>query len=84
MVMVTLADGQQRFFEEALTATALAAQLSRTLVKEAVAVKINGVCRDLSVLIQDDCHVELILSDSIEGLDVLRHSAAHLMAQAVQ
>ncbi|NBW57009.1 threonine--tRNA ligase [bacterium] len=84
MVKVTLADGQQRIFDQPLTAAALAQQISMRLAKEAVAVKINGVSRDLSTLIDTDCAVEIILPDSLEGVDVLRHSAAHLMAQAVQ
>ncbi len=52
--------------------------------KTAIAAKVDGRAVDLSRAIDKDCALEFVLPDSADGLDVLRHSTAHLMAQAVQ
>src|SRR5580765_7941335 len=52
--------------------------------KDVIAVKVNGNVADLSRPLETDCELEFISLSSVEGLDVLRHSCAHLMAQAVK
>lgn len=57
---------------------------SQGVKKTAIAAKVDGRLVDLAAVVDQDCGVEFVLPDSPEGLDVLRHSTAHLMAQAVQ
>ncbi|NMA68073.1 MAG: threonine--tRNA ligase [Desulfitobacterium sp.] len=84
MVKVTLKDGSIREVEQGTTLADLAASISRGLAKAAVAGKINGEARDLSTPLEKDAEVEIITIDSEEGLEILRHSTSHLMAEAIQ
>ncbi len=84
MVKVTLKDGSIREVENGTTLGQLAASISRGLAKAAVAGKVDGETKDLSFELSHDGEVELITMDQEDALDVLRHSASHLMAQAVQ
>lgn len=83
MIQVTLKDGSIREVEPGTTIADLAALISRGLAKAAVAGKVNDKMKDLSYPLTEDSAVEIITIDSDEGLDILRHSTAHLMAQAV-
>lgn len=83
-VKVTLPDGSQREFARGVTAAEVAAALGPRLAREAVAAKIDGRVVDLATPIEADAQVAILLPDSDEGLDVIRHSTAHLMANAVQ
>ena len=83
-ITVKLPDGSTREVPEGTTGAQFAAILSRSLAKEAAVAKIDGVLRDLDVPLTDGCTVEIIKVGSPEGLAVLRHSAAHLTAQAVR
>ncbi|EHQ87356.1 threonine--tRNA ligase [Desulfosporosinus youngiae] len=83
MIKVTLKDGSVREVEPGTTIAELAASISRGLAKAAVAGKVNDKMKDLTHPLTEDAEVEIITIDSDEGLDVLRHSTAHLMAQAV-
>src|SRR5665648_676458 len=83
MIQVTLKDGSVREVESGTTLAALASTISRGLAKVAVAGKVNDKMTDLSCPLTEDADVEIVTIDSDEGLNVLRHSAAHLMAQAV-
>jgi threonyl-tRNA synthetase len=84
MVRVTLPDGSVQEVEQGITARELALQLGTRLEQDALAVKIDGIARDLSSPIQRDCAVEIITFDSEDGAEIYHHSTAHLMAQAVQ
>ena len=84
MPNITLPDGSIRSFDEAVTGLEIAADISKSLAKKAVAVKIDGEVKDAFVPIEADASVEILTRDSEEGLDLIRHDAAHLMAQAVQ
>ncbi|MDR3288766.1 MAG: threonine--tRNA ligase [Peptococcaceae bacterium] len=84
MVKVTLKDGSVREVEPGTTLAGLAAAISRGLAKAALAGRVNEEEKDLSFPLTEDAAVEIITGDSPEGLAVLRHSASHLMAQAVQ
>jgi len=80
---VTLPDGSHRDVEESSSAFDLASSISRGLAKVAVAAEINAVLSDLSTRLEDGDTVRIITADSDEGRHVLRHSTAHVMAQAV-
>ncbi|HEY8343479.1 MAG TPA: threonine--tRNA ligase, partial [Calditerricola sp.] len=83
-VQVTLPDGSVRTYERGVTLEAIAASIGPGLKKAAVAGKLNGKLVDLSTQVEEDAAVEIVTADSPEGLEVLRHSAAHLLAQAVK
>src|SRR5665648_144254 len=83
MIKVTLKDGSIREVESGTTIAGLASSISRGLAKVAVAGKVNDTMKDLSCPLTEDTSVEIVTIDSHEGLNVLRHSTAHLMAQAV-
>ena len=80
---VTLPDGTVQQVESGSTPAAIAASLGKRLVKDAVAATVDGRLVDLSTPLAADCTVEIVTGTSPEGLDVLRHSAAHVMAEAV-
>jgi threonyl-tRNA synthetase len=83
-VTVTLPDGSRREFAEPVTGAELAAAIGPGLAKAAVAVKIDGRPRDLATLIDHDAAVAIITRDMPEGVEILRHDAAHVMAEAVK
>jgi len=84
MVQITLPDGSARSFDGPVTGTALAESISKSLAKKAVAVKVDGDLGDLFTELPDGATVEIVTRDTDEGLDLIRHDAAHLLAQAVQ
>ncbi|MBO8164411.1 MAG: threonine--tRNA ligase [Brevibacillus sp.] len=83
-VNVTLPDGAVRQYEAGVTIEDVAASISPGLKKKAVAGKLNGKVVDLYTPINEDAKVEVLTLDSPEGLEVYRHSTAHLLAQAVK
>jgi len=83
-IRVTLPDGTIREYERGVTIEQVAASISAKLKKEAVAGKINGKPVDFNRPIEEDALVEIITLDSNNGLDIYRHSTAHLMAQAIK
>ena len=82
-ITISLPDGSQRLLPEGSTATDLAASIGSRLAKAAVAAVVNGEEVDLGVSLPADAHVAIVTADSDEGRHVLRHSTAHVMAQAV-
>ena len=84
MPQITLPDGSRREFDGAVTGTAIAEDISKSLAKKAVAIKVDGELRDLFTEIDTDAAVEVIVRESEDGLDLVRHDTAHLLAQAVQ
>jgi threonyl-tRNA synthetase len=82
-VTVFLPDGSTRSVPAGTTIADLAAQIGRRLAAAAVAAELDGVLVDLSEVLVDDARVRIITSDTDEGRDVLRHSTAHVLAQAV-
>ncbi len=82
-VSVTLPDGSTREVEAGTTPAEVAASIGRRLAEAAVAAKLDGVQVDLDRPIDSDCELAIVTADSDEGREVLRHSAAHVMAQAV-
>lgn len=83
-VKVTLPDGAVREYDAGVTIEDVAASISPGLKKKAVAGKLNGKVVDLYTTIDADAQVEVVTLDSPEGLEVYRHSTAHLLAQAVK
>jgi threonyl-tRNA synthetase len=83
-IAVTLPDGSRREFAEPVSGADLAAAIGPGLAKAAVAIKVDGKARDLATIIDHDAKVAIITRDSAEGLGILRHDAAHVMAEAVK
>ena len=84
MVAITLPDGSVRTFDGPVTGTALAESISKSLAKKAIAMKVNSDLTDLFAAIDKDAKVSIVTRDDLEALDLIRHDAAHLLAQAVQ
>ena len=84
MPVISLPDGSKKEFSEALTGLAVAKSIGSGLAKAAVAIRIDGALRDLAAPIEGDVSVEIITRTTDEGLEVLRHDAAHAMAEAVK
>ncbi|MCY9516668.1 threonine--tRNA ligase [Paenibacillus apiarius] len=84
MVKVTLPDGAVREYEQGSTIEDVAGSISSGLKKSALAGKMDGKVVDLYTPIEQDAQVAIVTADSADGLEVLRHSTAHLMAQAIK
>jgi threonyl-tRNA synthetase len=83
-LQVTLPDGSKREYEAGVTVEDVAASISPSLRKKAIAGKVDGKIVDLKAVIPHDAAVEIITEGSEEALEVMRHSCAHLMAQAIK
>ncbi len=84
MPVITLPDGSQRQFEQAVTVMDVAKSIGSGLAKATLAGKVNGKLVDASTLIEADVSLQIITAKDEEGIDVIRHSTAHLLAQAVK
>jgi len=84
MISVTLPDGSQRQFDHPVSIFDIAADIGAGLARAALAGKVNGELVDTSHLIEQDADVAIITDRDEEGLDIIRHSSSHLMAQAVK
>jgi len=84
MPTITLPDGSQRSFDQPVTVDQLAASIGAGLARAAVAGKVDGRLVDTSYLIDGDAPVSIVTDQDPEGLEVIRHSTAHLLAQAVK
>ncbi len=84
MVNITLPDGSVRSYEGPVTGTTVAGDISKSLAKAALAVKVDGELKDVYLPIEQDASVEIITAKSPEGVDLLRHDAAHVLAEAVK
>ncbi|RUT29005.1 threonine--tRNA ligase [Paenibacillus zeisoli] len=83
-IQVSLPDGSVRVYPSGITVEEIAASISPGLRKAAIAGKVNGQPVDLSRPALENCGVEILTLDSAEGLEIYRHSTAHLMAQAIR
>ena len=84
MITLTLPDGAKRQFDEPLTGIAFAESISKSLAKKALALKINGEAVDLATVIDSDCEIAVLTASDEEGVDLMRHDCAHILAEAVQ
>jgi len=83
-MIITFKDGSNREFVNGLTSEKIAESISISLKKRCIVAKVNGKLVDLDVPIFEDATLELITDESPEALEVLRHSSAHLLAEAVK
>ncbi|MEK4304136.1 threonine--tRNA ligase [Oceanobacillus sp. M60] len=83
-VKIRFPDGREDDVEKGVFLKEIAEQISKGLAKKAVAGKVNGKLVDVSYPISEESAIELLTLDSDEGLEVMRHTAAHILAQAVE
>src|SRR4051794_529329 len=83
-VRVRLPDGSERHYEAGTTYFEVAKSIGAGLAKAALAVKANGKTKDLALPLEGDTELEIITGKSPDGVDVIRHSTAHVLAMAVQ
>lgn len=84
MPVITLPDGSQRQFDNPVTVAEVAASIGAGLARAALAGKVNGQLVDTSFCMADDSQLSIITDKDSDGLDVIRHSTAHLLAHAVK
>ena len=84
MIQITLTDGSQREFPGPVTVAEVAASIGSGLAKAALAGKVNGVVVDTSYCITENAQLTIVTAKDAEGLEVIRHSTAHLLAYAVK
>lgn len=84
MIKITFPDGAVREFEIGTTTSEIAESISKSLAKKALAGKFNGQLIDTTRAITQDGSIEIVTPDHEDALDILRHSAAHLFAQAAR
>tara|TARA_E500000178_G_scaffold99837_2_gene99303 strand:- start:106 stop:2001 length:1896 start_codon:yes stop_codon:yes gene_type:complete len=84
MPKITLPDGHKKEIPDNTTLYEIAKDISNSLAKVAVAGKINGQLRDLSVVVENDSNIEIIKKNDDEGIDIVRHSFAHLIGHAIK
>ena len=83
-IIITFPDGNKKEVDKGINGLELASQISKSLAKESVAIKINNEIKDISLPINGDASVAILKRDSEEALELIRHDCAHVMAEAVQ
>ncbi|HEX4150752.1 MAG TPA: threonine--tRNA ligase [Steroidobacteraceae bacterium] len=84
MPVITLPDGSQKAFDRAISVADIASSIGPGLAKAALAGKVNGRLVDTSAVVDHDAAVSIVTDRDPEGLEIIRHSTAHLLANAVQ
>lgn len=84
MFALFLKDGSEKKFDKPITGLELATSISPKIAKEAAAIKANDNLIDLNITLPANAQVEIITKNTADGLDIIRHDAAHLFAQAVK
>ncbi len=84
MPLITLPDGSQRQFDAPVSIFDVASDIGAGLARATIAGKINGELVDSSTIIDADCKLNIVTARDEEGLEIIRHSSAHLLAQAVK
>ncbi len=84
MITLTFPDGAKRQFQPGLSGRDIAGSIAKSLEKKAVAMEVNGSLTDLSDPLTEDASVRFIVRDDEEALPLIRHDAAHVLAEAVQ
>ena len=84
MPTITLPDGSQKTYSEAIDGLTVAGDIGKRLAQAAVAVRVDGELQDLTAPISTDSSIAIVTRDSDDGLELLRHDAAHVMAEAVK
>ncbi len=83
-IVITLPDGATRTYAAGTTGLEIAESISKSLAKAVVAIKIDGVLSDLSLPIDRSAKIHLVKREDPEGLELIRHDCAHVLAEAVQ
>ncbi len=83
-IIITFPDGNKKEVDKGINGLELASQISKSLAKESVAIKINKEIKDINLPINGDASVAILKRDSEEALELIRHDCAHVMAEAVQ
>ncbi len=84
MITLTFPDGATRDYDAGVTAMEIAKSISKGLAKKVLAAKLDGTLVDASLPIHDNAKIELVTAKDPEGLELIRHDAAHVLAEAVQ
>ena len=84
MLTITLPDNSKKIFDEPVSIEDVAANIGKGLLKATVAGKIDGVLKDGTDLIQQDCSLEIVRNVDQEGIEIIRHSCAHLFGHALK
>ena len=84
MPTITLPDGNNINFSKKVTGAEVAEKISKSLAKQAMVISVDGELKDLDYLIDKDCSVKIFTSKNPEGLEIIRHDTAHILAMAVQ
>src|ERR1700731_4344661 len=84
MPVITLPDGSKREFDRAISVAEVAAGIGPGLAKAALAGRLDGILVDTSKLIDHDANLSIVTDKDADGLEIIRHSTAHLLANAVQ
>ena len=84
MPLVKFPDGSEKEFNEGVSLYEISKSISNSLTKNAVAARVNGSLKDLSVRIDKDCSVQIVTKHEDAGLETIRHSFAHLVGHAVK
>lgn len=83
-MIITLKDGSKKEYAEAKAVIDIAYDISEGLARAACAGEVNGEVVDLRTILDSDCELNILTAKDEKGLAVLRHTASHVMAQAVQ
>ena len=84
MIVIRLPDGSERPFDHPVTVLEVASSIGAGLARAALAGSVDGKLVDVSALIHKDCELSIITEKSDGGLEIIRHSCAHLLAHAVK
>ena len=84
MVTITLPDKTKKTFDSSISIEDVAANIGKGLFKATVAGRVDGVLKDGSDLLESDCSLEIIRNSDHEGLEIIRHSCAHLFGHALK
>src|SRR5260370_28358761 len=84
MVTVTFPDGARRDYPDGITGVEIAKGISPSLAKRTVAMALDGTVADLADAIERDAKIEFLTRDDPRALELIRHDAAHVLAEAVQ
>jgi len=84
MLTIKLPDGKNLSFSKKVTGLEIAEKISKSLSKQALVMSVDGQLKDLSYLVESDCSVKIFTSKDNEGLEIIRHDTAHILAMAVQ
>lgn len=84
MLELKLPDNSVRHYPQNSTGLEIATSISKSLAKDALAIKVDGILQDLSLPIPNNAAIEIITSKSEEALEIIRHDAAHILAEAVK